>query len=128
MRKAQFNVTGNGGGAEVVFFNFGPGQGGGVQANIDRWLGQFAEAKDKLNSKTEKKAVNGINITYVSAEGTYLSGPPFGKKTPIKNQALLGAIVENAAGGDIFIKMTGPKSTVTDATKAFKSMTESAKK
>ena len=32
MRKAQFTA----GDAEVVFFYFGPGGGGGVQANVDR--------------------------------------------------------------------------------------------
>ena len=78
MRKAQFNVDGVDGAAEVVFFHFGKGQGGSVQANIDRWLGQFAEPKDQLHAKTEKKTVAGREITHVFAEGTYLSGPPFG--------------------------------------------------
>ena len=127
MRKAQFAVKGDDGPAEVVFFHFGPGQGGGVQANIDRWLGQFAEPKDKINARTEKKSVNGIDIVYVSAAGTYMSGPPFGQKTPMKNHALLGAIVKNDQG-DIFIKMTGPKSTTTTATPSFKKMVEGVKK
>lgn len=126
MRKAQFTFEGKDGAAEIVFFHFGPGQGGGVQANINRWFGQFAEPKDQLNAKTEKKSVNGFEITYVSAEGTYLSGPPFGKKTPMENHALLGAIVKNDQG-DIFVKMTGPKSTTAAAGDAFKEMVESAK-
>jgi hypothetical protein len=108
-----------------VFFHFGKGQGGSVQANIDRWFGQFAEPKDQLNTKTEKKAVNGLDITYVFAEGTYMSGPPFGQKTPVKNQALVGAIVKDDAG-DVFVKMTGPKTITGGAQPAFKKMIESA--
>jgi len=37
---------------EAIFYHFpGPGGGGGVQANVDRWLGQFAT---KPESKTEE--------------------------------------------------------------------------
>ena len=126
MRKAQFSVAGPDGAAEVVFFHFGQGQGGSVQANIDRWLGQFAEPKDQLKSMTEKKTVDGREITYVVAEGTYLSGPPFGQKTPLKNQALVGAIIKNE-DGDIYVKMTGPKTTTSSSETAFKKMVESAK-
>jgi len=127
MRKAQFSAAGPDGAAEVVFFHFGKGQGGSVQANIDRWLGQFAEPKDQLKTRTEKKTVNGLEITYVFAEGTYLSGPPFGKKTPLKNQALAGAIINNDEG-DVFVKMTGPKTTTDKAEAKFKKMVESAKR
>ncbi len=126
MRKAQFNVAGTDGAAEVVFFHFGKGQGGSVQANIDRWLGQFAEPKDQLNTRTEKKSVAGREITYVFAEGTYLSGPPFGQKTPVKDQALVGAIITNE-DGDVFVKMTGPKTTTGQAEAAFRTLVESAK-
>src|SRR5262245_55021616 len=45
MRKAQLKVKGKEGqaNAEVVFFQFGSGSAGGVQANVNRWLGQFEE-------------------------------------------------------------------------------------
>ena len=44
MRAAQFSVPGKAGeeAAECVFFYFGPGAGGGAQANLQRWVGQFA--------------------------------------------------------------------------------------
>lgn len=125
MRKAQFKVETADGAAEVVFFHFGKGQGGSVQANVDRWLGQFAESKDKLNARTEKKTVAGREITYVFAEGTYMSGPPFGQKTPLKNQALIGAIIKND-DGDVFVKMTGLKIITNKAEPTFKKLVESA--
>ena len=46
MRKAQLEVVGEDGAkADVTFFHFGAGQGGGVQANVDRWLVSFKMPK-----------------------------------------------------------------------------------
>lgn len=106
--------------AEVVFFHFGPGGAGGTKANVDRWLGQFA---DRKNDKSEEKTVGRTKVTYVHTEGTYQSGMPMGPKTPLANQALLGAIIE-APGGSIFVKMTGPLAIVKAAEGEFRAMVE----
>ncbi len=127
MRKAQLSAPGKDGkgAAEVTFFYFGAGAGGSVQANISRWVGQFQEQK---NSKREEKTVNGVKITYVSTEGTFMSGPPFGgPKTPTPNSALLGAIVEGKQG-NVFVKMTGPVATVKAADEGFRAMIEKSVK
>jgi hypothetical protein len=129
MRKAELKVEAKDGkgAAEVVFFHFGAGQGGGTTANIERWYGQFSDGRDNIKARSEEKTVNGLKITYAFAEGTYLSGPPLGQKTPTKDHALVGAIIEDA-GGSVFVKMTGPKE-VTEAAKAeFQKMVEGAKK
>ena len=118
MRAAQFSA----GDAEIVFFYFGPRGGGGVQANVDRWMKQFQDAK---NQKVEKKEIAGVKITYVGATGTFMSGPPFGAKVPKKGYALLGAIVEGKEGA-IFIKMTGPESDVKANGDKMKGMVEGA--
>src|SRR3989441_9591655 len=99
MRKAQLKVPGPDGkqSAEVVFFYFGPGNGGGTQANVERWLGQFQEPKEKINSKVEEATVNKRKVTYVQAEGTYLSGMPGGPRTPQLNSMLLGAKIGRAS-------------------------------
>ena len=75
MRKAQFKIedTAKKEGAEVVFFYFGEGGGGSTQANIDRWLAQFSEPKEKLNSKVESVTVGGRKI----AAGSSLLVSPF---------------------------------------------------
>ncbi|MEM7385678.1 MAG: hypothetical protein AAF514_12100, partial [Verrucomicrobiota bacterium] len=120
MRKAQLVVPGKKKGqeAEVVYFYFGPGQGGTVQANVDRWFGQFKEPKDQLEARTTKETVNKTNVTFVRAKGTFMSGPPFGQKVPKPGYAMLAAIVETDKG-PIFIKMTGPENTVIGAEKDF---------
>ena len=77
MRKAQFAVKGKDGkSAEVVFFHFGPGAAGGVKANVQRWLGQFKEPADKLKAKISDETIDGTKVTYVTAEGTFMKGPP----------------------------------------------------
>ena len=71
MRKAQLKVVDAKASAEVIFFHFGPGGAGGTKANVDRWLGQFQEPRDKINAKTEDVTVGKHKVTYVQAEGTY---------------------------------------------------------
>ncbi|MDB6030085.1 MAG: hypothetical protein JWM16_423 [Verrucomicrobiales bacterium] len=126
MRKAQLKVsdTKKMGSADVIFFYFGPGSGGGTKANVDRWLGQFPDGK---NSKTEETTANGTKITYVQTEGTFQSGMPGGPRTPMPNQMLQGAILESEQGS-VFIKMTGPAELVKSSKDAFRKMAETAMK
>jgi hypothetical protein len=117
MRKAQFKVAGEAGAAEVVFFHFGSGQGGDVDSNVKRWFGQFTA--DQQAEKVEKIAVNGVQITIASTAGTY-NPPPFaqGGGGPKADYALLGAIIPGK-DGDVFVRMTGPKTTVEANRKQF---------
>jgi hypothetical protein len=125
MRAAQLEYTADGKTAEAIFYFFGQGQGGGTQANVDRWLGSFQEPKEKINSKVEKKKVGSGEVTYVEAEGTYMSGMPGAPKTPQAGTKLLGAILENP-NGNVFVRMTGPAATVKAADSDFRKMIESA--
>jgi hypothetical protein len=128
MRAAQLEYPGaDGKMAEVVFYYFGQGQGGGTQSNVDRWLGQFEEPREKINSNVEKKKIGSTEVTYVQAEGTYKSGMPGGPTTPKPGTKLLGAIVESP-NGNVFVRMTGPLATVKAADAEFRKMVESALK
>jgi len=129
MRKAQLKVTDADGkaSADVVFYEFGPNGAGGVKANVDRWLGQFVEPREQINSKVEEVTVGKTKITYVQAEGTFKSGMPGGPQTPMPGYALHGAIMESEEGS-VFVKMTGPKALVKTSTAEFKTMIESGLK
>ena len=129
MRKAQLKVadTKTKTSAEVIFFHFGPGPAGGTKANVDRWLGQFQEPRDKINAKTEDVTVGKHKVTYVQAEGTYKSGMPGGPQTPMPDYALIGAIIE-ASEGSVFVRLTGPKTLAQASLADFKKMVEGALK
>lgn len=110
---------------DVTFFHFGPGAGGGVDANIQRWVGQFTPEKPDVKPVTERAEVKGVKLTRVRMEGTFASGMPGGPTTPLKDFALLGVIIESP-NGDVFIKFTGPSEIVKTASGAFEELVKSA--
>lgn len=127
MRKAQLKVpNANGEAGEALFFYFGESNGGGTQANIDRWYRQFQGTKEQIKGRTEEAKAGNSKVTYVMAEGTYQSGMPGTPPTPKPGFALVGAILEDPAG-HVFVRFTGPKALVEASTAEFKKMISSAK-
>jgi len=126
MRKAQLKVTSADGKAsgEVVFFHFGLSNGGGTQANVERWLGQFQEKGLHLKSKVDEVTIRNRKMTFVEAHGTYLSGTPGGPKTPMPDHTLLGAILESPEGS-VFIRLTAPSGLGQSAQADFRKLAES---
>ena len=123
MRRAQLSVPGKADTlpAEVTFFHFGAGQGGSVQANVDRWFKQFSDGY--TDAKSEQ--AGDTTITFVKAEGTFASGMPGGPTIPMKDYAMRGAILESSSG-DVYVKMTGPKEVVKGAVPALEKMVRDA--
>jgi hypothetical protein len=129
MRAATYKIpaaAGDSEGGECVVYYFGAGQGGGVEANIKRWIGQFTAPDggpaDGL-AKRGKKTLNGIEAATLDLTGTYLFKPfPMAPKaTPKPGYRMLAAIV---AGSDapVFFKLTGPLKTVAAAEIAYEKM------
>ena len=130
MRKAEIHVpgpegTGKAGEAIITVFHFGPGQGGTVQQNVDRWFGQFDGDNDSKGAATAKETIGTVPVTFARARGTFQSGMPGQPTTPLEGQALLGAILESP-NGDVYVKMTGPAPTVEKAEPAFVQMIRAA--
>jgi hypothetical protein len=125
MRKAQLQIPGKEGGkpADVTFFFFGDGQGGDVQANVQRWLGQFTGKPDA--NKVQPQEFNGVKVTLVSAEGTMKASPFGGQPDDQPDSALLGAIIEQP-GGAVFVKLTGPLDLVKASNDKFVAMVKTA--
>jgi hypothetical protein len=131
MRKAQFRLPGIEGAddAEMAVFVF-PGGGGGVQANINRWIGQFKQpdGSDSME-KTEIKKLdnNGLKTTVIYVTGTYLKGSMMGgPTTELKDYAMVAAIVETATD-PWFFKTIGPKVTIDHWRSEFEKFTKSFK-
>lgn len=116
MRAATYSaapVPGDTARAECGVYFFGQGQGGSIDANLDRWKGQFSGPGGKpAAAQIAKRTVRGLNITTVDAVGAYSGlGGPMASGAPVPGYRLLGAIVEGP-GGNIFIKFTGPANTI----------------
>jgi hypothetical protein len=118
MRQAQYRLPkadGDPEDAELVVFYF-QGGGGGVQMNIDRWIGQFTKADGSAVNdiaKTTKKESHKIPITIVDVSGTYMAGMgPMLAETKAKPNFRMLAAVAEAANGPWFFKLTGPAKTV----------------
>ena len=114
---------------ECAVFYFGPGQGGGVDANVKRWIGQFEAPgggpADKL-AKISKGTVSGLPVTRIDVKGTYkTSGGPMMQATGSKpGYRLLGAIVEGPEGA-IFFKFTAPVRTAEAQQGSFEALLKS---
>ena len=117
MRAATYSiapVTGDEPGAECVINYFGPGQGGTIDANIERWKTQMrGEAGQPAAATVAKRTVRGLAMTTIDASGAYagMGGPMAASPRLVPGYRLLGAIVEGP-GGNVFVKLTGPAKTI----------------
>ena len=129
MRRAQYRVPGPGGDGECAVFYFGPGQGGGAEANISRWASQFIQPDGRDSHElieTTRFEVNGRQVLQGEVTGTYSGGGPMmgGSAEPLPGYMLLGAIVEGP-DASWFFKFTGPEQTVREQKEAFGAMLRS---
>jgi len=129
MRKASFVVpraAGDSEDGEVTVFYFGPGQGGSIDANVERWVKQFGEVKPGDVKRADREA-NGLRQHTVELDsGTFSSGMPGGSTKAKEGYGLVGGIVETPSGA-YFFKMTGPAKTVKQAKPEFYKLLDSVK-
>jgi hypothetical protein len=132
MRVAEYGVEGDAL-AELTVFYFGPDQGGSVDANVDRWLGQLQQADGsdtKQKAKRTTRELSGIAITQIEATGNFSGGmamPGAPTPAPIADAMLLGAIAVGPQG-PVFFKLVGPAQTVERARASFDQMVSSLHK
>lgn len=124
MRLAQAVIPGPGGPGDFAVFFFGPGGGGGVEANIDRWVGQMETTNPP---KPEIFESGGLKVTWVDVKGTLKpSQMGMGPAEAVSNARLYGAVVEGP-GGPWFFKATGPDATLGPQRDAFVTMLKSVR-
>lgn len=106
------------------------GAGGSVEANIERWYGQFAQpdgSSTKDKAAVKKLKVAGRDVTLVDVAGTYKDSPggPFAGGKTIERPAyrMLAAIVEGP-DGNYFLKFYGPAAIVEQHADGFRKMVE----
>lgn len=136
MRTANYRIPAAAGDrhdGEMAVYYFGPGQGGGVEANVRRWLGQFVNpdgtalapgAADRID-----QVVNGLRVTVLDVRGTYLFKPfPMAPRaTPMPGYRMLAAIVQGP-DAPIFFKLTAAAKTAAQAEPAFRKVIASLRR
>lgn len=132
MRAATYKVppaAGDQGMAECVVYFFGQGEGGPVDANIERWNGQFQTAGGRMAAaQVRKREIHGLPVTTIDVSGAYTGmGGPLAPSGAVPGYRLLGAIIENP-GGNLFVKFTGPARTVAANQPGFEKLLQSFQK
>lgn len=122
MRLAEYIIPATGAEPAVLsVFHFGAQGGGGVDANINRWTGQFSGGEP---AQRDEKTVNGMKVHTVDASGSFDPGMAGGNAPAKDEYRMLGAIVESDAGL-YFFKLVGPKPVVGDQEKAWNEFVDS---
>ncbi len=116
MRQAQYRsgpVKGDADAAEVNVFYFGPQSGGGVEANLQRWIGQMVlpdGADPQSAARHAEFTADAMAGHIVSLNGSYKSGggrPMGGAGQLMEGYRLVGVVLEGLQGS-LFFKLTGP--------------------
>lgn len=131
MRVAQYRIPrmdGDNVDSEMAVFHFGGG-GGSVQANMDRWMGQFTAVDGgpvSDDAQISERDGNGVRITLADVSGTYnrSQGPMMTEVESHPGYRMIAAVVEGQ-GGPWFFKLTGPQNTVGRSQESFSSLLDS---
>jgi len=119
MRKAQLRLPGDGDSdAELVIYNFGttPEAGGSVEANFDRWCGQFVQAdgRDSMEVAARRESqISGMAVHTIDISGRYVAAvrPGNPEKHDKPDHRMLGSVIISPEG-KYFLKLLGPSATV----------------
>lgn len=133
MRVSQYQLPAAEGDAEaasLVVYYFGAGQGGSVDANLERWISQMQTPDgrpSKDSAKTETTTVNGLKVTLLDVTGAYSGGDMAGgSAAQTKPNFRMRAGVIETPKGAYFIKLVGPQKTVSRWDQAFQEFVKSA--
>lgn len=109
----------------------GPGRltlstaGGGTSANMDRWRGQFQPGPNDPEPKESQIRGAGKEVTLLELQGMF--NDTFGGGGPKPNWQLLGVAIPIDSDHNYFVKLTGPKETVSARRDEFIKFIESAR-
>lgn len=98
--------------------------GGGKEANVQRWRGQFSRGADDPESKEETIVIDGQEAIVVELYGTFRDG--FGGGGEQQGWCMFGAVIPTGPV-NFFIKMTGPRAAVTAQREVFRELVTSAR-
>lgn len=122
--------------AEVTVFFFGSDQGGDIESNIARWVGQMdppeGEKVEDVVRRSKVTTQTGLVEHFVEMDGTYqrsMGGGPMtgGRTKAFPGWRMVGAIIE-APQGNVFFKLVGPEATARAMEEGLRNMLTAAVK
>ena len=124
LRLAQFKIPAAEGDehpTELVISSF-PGGGGGVDANLKRWVSQFSSDGRKVKITTGECPQGAYHFSDVKGTYEYTAGGPFagGKKELRPNHQSHSIVLVTKDKEVYFLRLTGPEKAVTAAEKSFR--------
>jgi len=131
MRVAQWalpHAAGDTQDGELVVYYFG-GQGGSLEANIERWVGQIKQPDGRPSTvKRDSRTINGLKVTLVDLSGTYVAemSPGSGQLHNSPDFRMRAGYIETS-NGPYFIKLVGPAKTIAANEKSFETFLTSVK-
>jgi hypothetical protein len=130
MRTAQFRLpraAGDPNDGELAVFQFGAGDGGTIESNIDIWARLFAGADGQPLAadalKRETRTISGLTVHLVDITGRYKLTD---ESVSANDWRLLGAIVE-LPQGRVNFRAVGPSATMAAQRDAFRKMLDALK-
>jgi len=118
--------------AVCVVYYFGPASGGGVQANLDRWIKQMTlpDGRDPKEAAIQYTLdVDGMTTHVLSLYGTYNeSMTPMGGNAVAHENYRMAAVIFEGPQGSVFFKLTGPDYTARAMIEGFMPMIKDVKK
>lgn len=108
---------------EATVFHFPNGQGGSVEANIQRWAAQYA-AEPAATVEKEALKAGDKEITLVTITGTYKGSSMRPEPVPLKDYVTFAAIIPGPEG-NVFIRLNGAKADAEQSKADFKTLVSS---
>jgi hypothetical protein len=121
MRLLQFDIQVADGrsGAQFVVYYFGPGQGGSLDANLERWVSQFSGPDGRPVEPVVTPLKSTMPATLVELRGSYARGVGMGPTgDALPDRMLLAAVVETPQG-NLYPQLHGPAELVAAQREAF---------
>lgn len=116
----EFSIPGEGGPARLTLSS----AGGGLEANIERWKGQFNPGPNDPEPRESEITFDGRKGSLIELAGTF--SDMMNRGTPSRNWRMLGVAVP-MGDTNFFVKLTGPASIITARRDEFLKFVESAK-
>lgn len=112
-------ASGGAGAAELVFSVFAAGDGGPIEPNVQRWIGQFrGEDGAAAPAQRSERTIAGMPVILLELAGAYQG---MGAAAPRPGMKQLGAVIQ-APDRTVYVRLVGPAVTVDSAKDAFNAM------